>query len=97
MSRDWEAALDALAADEPVSRLGSRCPEIEIGPGDGSGFWHATVSDPARSGMSVQIPVTVDEDANRERLAAVRRAYPREVVSSSPGAYAWRSPCGGAR
>jgi hypothetical protein len=88
----WEAALDSLADDEPVSWLGNRCPEIEIGPGDGSGFWHATFSDPGQSGVIVQIPVMIDEDGNRDRLDAVRRAYPREVVSTSPGTYEWRLP-----
>jgi hypothetical protein len=91
----WEAALDSLAADEPVSWLGHRSPEIEIGPGDGSGFWHATVSDPAQSGVIVQIPVEIDEDGNRDRLEALRRAYPLEVVSPSPGTYEWRSPTAG--
>jgi hypothetical protein len=88
----WEAALGSLADDEPVSWLGHRLPEIEIGPGDGSGFWHATVSDPGQSGVIVQIPVTIDEAGNRDRLEVLRRAYPVEVVSPSPGTYEWRSP-----
>jgi Family of unknown function (DUF5959) len=92
---DWDSALGSLADDEPVSWLGNRCPEIEIGPGDGSGFWHATVSDPGQSGVIVQIPVTIDEAGNRERLEALRRAYPREVISTSPGTYQWRSPGAG--
>jgi hypothetical protein len=75
----WGRAIDSLEQDEPVSWLGNRCPEIEIGPGDGTGFWHATVSDPAQSGMIVQIPVTIDVEESRERLAAVLQAYPREV------------------
>lgn len=87
----WESAIDSLAEDEPVSWLGSRCPEIEIGPGDGSGFWHATVSDPAQSGVIVQIPITIDEADSRDRLTALRRAYPREVVSTSPNSYEWRT------
>ncbi|MBR7835204.1 hypothetical protein KDL01_18165 [Actinospica durhamensis] len=86
----WESAIDALAEDEPVSWLGNRCPEIQIGPGDGSGFWHATVSDPAQSGAIVQIPITIDVDESRARLTAVQQAYPREVVSTSPGSYEWR-------
>lgn len=91
----WETALDSLADDEPVSWLGHRCPEIEIGPGDGSGFWHAMVSDPGQSGVIVQIPVEIDEDGNRDRLDALRQAYPLEVVSPSPGTYEWRSPTAG--
>jgi hypothetical protein len=94
---DWESAMNALAADEPVSWLGHRCPGIEIGPGDGSGFWHATVSDPGQSGVIVQIPVTIDEAGNRDRLEALRRAYPREVASVAPGTYEWRSPRTGQR
>lgn len=88
----WEDAINSLAAGEPVSWLGNRCPEIEIGPGDGSGFWYVTVSDPGQSGVVVQIPVTIDEAGNRDRLEALRRAYPREVVSTAPGVYVWRSP-----
>jgi hypothetical protein len=94
---EWESALDALAADEPVSWLGHRCPGIEIGPGDGSGFWHATVSDPGQSSVIVQIPVTIDEVGNRDRLRTVWQAYPSEVVSTAPGTYAWRSPRTGQR
>ncbi|MEY9861004.1 hypothetical protein ABH935_006642 [Catenulispora sp. GAS73] len=89
---DWERALDLLADDEPVSWLGDRCPEIEIGPGDGTGFWRATVSDPAQSGVIVQIPITIDEADSHSRLEDLRRAYPSEVVATSPGAYQWRSP-----
>ena len=87
----WASAIDSLAKDEPVSWLGSRCPEIEIGAGDGSGFWHATVSDPAQSGVIVQIPITIDEADSRDRLTALRRAYPCEVVSTSPTSYEWRT------
>ena len=92
---DWDGALGLLADDEQVSWLGDRCPEIEIGPGDGTGFWHATVSDPAQSGVAVQIPITINEDDNRARLEAVRKAYPCEVESTSPGSYQWRSPRSG--
>jgi hypothetical protein len=87
---DWASALDSLADGEPVSWLGDRCPELEIGPLEGSGLWLATVSDPAQSGVIVQIPVTTDQAGNRERLAALHLAYPREVVSTPSGGYQWR-------
>lgn len=48
--------------------------ETEIGTGDRSGFWHAIVSDPGQSGVIVQIPVTIDEAGNRDRLEALRGA-----------------------
>jgi hypothetical protein len=47
---------------------------------------------PGQSDVIVQIPVTIDEEGNRDRLDAVRRAYSLEVVSTSPGTYEWRSP-----
>ncbi|MGW4303623.1 DUF5959 family protein [Streptomyces sp. NPDC004646] len=51
------------------------------------------IEDVARSSVSVFLPLCLDEgwiDEQRTLLQQVRREWPSEVVSTSPGAYEWR-------
>ncbi|WP_333754258.1 DUF5959 family protein [Streptomyces sp. IBSBF 3352] len=51
------------------------------------------VEDVARSGISVSIPLSLEDGwihDQRKRLRLVRRKWPSEVLKTSPGAYEWR-------
>ena|SRR5579871_4747475 len=92
----WERALGVLAEGRGVRWLDTgRTPELGI---ELTGQGHeaaVTVRDVPQSGVSVRVPLALHDGwlaDQRERLGLVRRAYPCEVVETSPNAYAWRRP-----
>lgn len=97
---DLEGALDSLADNAAFSWLGSRLPGIEVEPEDEEDeddYRLVSVFDLDQSGVAVQVLLTIDVAENHDRLEAVRRAYPREVVETSPGVFQWASPRTGPR
>ncbi|XHM65151.1 DUF5959 family protein [Streptomyces nigra] len=91
----WSRALDVLAAGGDIRWPDDdRSPEIRVRALDRE---HETptvhVEDVARSGISVSIPLSLEDGwihDQRKRLRLVRREWPSEVLKTSPGAYEWR-------
>ncbi|WP_436990358.1 DUF5959 family protein [Streptomyces sp. enrichment culture] len=92
---EWSSALDLLAAGQDVCwRDDDHSPEIRIQPwNEEHGTVAVRVEDPGSSCVSVFLPIDLEEgwiDEQRKLLGQVLRAWPSEVLESSPGAYEWR-------
>lgn len=92
---DWSRALDLLAAGQDIRwRDNDHSPEIRIQPYDADHETPAVhVGDPSGSGVSVLLPVDLEEgwiEEQRRLLERVLKEWPSEVLQSSPGVYEWR-------
>ncbi|WP_437028650.1 DUF5959 family protein [Streptomyces sp. enrichment culture] len=91
---DWEEILTTLEARQPATWLDSgRTPTLTFEPQEDGGL-RVSVHDAPSTGATVTLPLPVPPPTwaaeQRNLLARVRAAYPREVIETSPGAYAWR-------
>jgi hypothetical protein len=92
---DWSAALERLAAGGDVDwKDDGRDPEISVEAHNAEhGLPVVRVEDAARSGVSVVLPLHLGDGwiaEQRALLEGVRRAWPSEVRTTSPGVYEWR-------
>ncbi|GGW45398.1 DUF5959 family protein [Streptomyces griseoloalbus] len=91
---DWEDALATLEAGRFAMWLESgRTPSMTFQPDESRGL-RVSVTDGPSSGVTVTLPLFAPPEAwaseQRDLLARVREACPREVVETSPGSYEWR-------
>ncbi|MEU6280833.1 DUF5959 family protein [Streptomyces sp. NPDC047028] len=91
----WSLALDALGAGRDAEWLDlGNGPVIRIElPGDDRNYPSVLVEDGSGSCASATIPLALDDgwvEEQRTHLHEVMRAWPSEVLQTSPGAYEWR-------
>ncbi|WP_345577361.1 DUF5959 family protein [Streptomyces prasinosporus] len=91
---DWEEALGRLEAGRFATWLDSgRTPSLRFEPRENGGL-SVSVHDGPSTGVTVTLPLSVLPPTwaaeQRDLLTRAREAHPREVVETSPGAYAWR-------
>ncbi|WP_338671962.1 DUF5959 family protein [Streptomyces sp. SCSIO 30461] len=92
---EWSLALDALGAGQDAEWLDTgNGPVIRIElPDDDCDIPAVHIEDASGSGTSATIPIVLDYgwiEEQREHLHEAMRAWPSEVLKTSPGAYEWR-------
>lgn len=92
---EWSLALDALGAGQDAEWLDNgNGPAIRIeAPNDDCDIPAIHIEDSSGSGTSATIPIVLNDgwvEEQREHLREVVRAWPSEVLKTSPGTYEWR-------
>jgi hypothetical protein len=92
---EWSLALDALGAGQGAQWLDNgNGPVIRIElPNDDCEIPTVLIEDASGSGTLTTIPILLGDEwikEQREHLREVMRAWPSEVLKTSPGAYEWR-------
>ncbi|MEU4097540.1 DUF5959 family protein [Streptomyces sp. NPDC026673] len=91
---DWEDALATLETGRSAVWLDSGRTTSMTFEVDETGRFRVSVHDGPSSGVTVTVPLPALPPTwageQRDLLARVREAYPREVVETSLGVYEWR-------